>query len=278
VKGVLIFIMLLFVPTSLYAIVKFPVTTCQLLKIGEFRESPEAALFVLIDQSFKTDNNLRVNTNSIIDKWLGYGKYVEVYSFSSAIPGRYLKRITGGRVDDNVREDEIENTLIRSVREDYQLYHNLQEKEARKAVNRALLEVYNGVDERIPYTDIFRSLTEVAEHVKNYKSNNKILLIVSDMLENSTIDSFYSSGGIKNINVENENMMIKKIGMVPDFGNNVTVYIIGLSYHDLGSRNQSGYYDPIKVKLLKEFWRQYFLSSGCKIGEIGSPMIMGILK
>jgi len=66
-------------------------------------------------------------------------------------------------------------------------------------------------------SDVLASLAEVSRLVKNSTTQKRIVLIVSDMLENSTISSFYANNNARRIDPAKEMNIASKEKMLGDF-------------------------------------------------------------
>jgi hypothetical protein len=146
---------------------------------------------------------------------------------------------------------------------------NGQLKFAKKKAKKALLTVLKGASKKMPYSDIIKSLTNISKDIITPSTaKEKVVLLVSDMLEHSSITSFYKQGLIKHINVKNEYAKINKSQYIANFSG-AKVYVIGA-----GILAKKGYRDAKTLKNLTDFWRHYFKSTDADLQEIGTPMLL----
>jgi len=130
-----------------------------------------------------------------------------------------------------------------------------------------------GANKKLPHSDIVKSLNDISEHIiKPSSARKKVVLIVSDMIEHSSITTFYSKGSIKKINTDSEMAKVKKSGYMADFDAS-SVYVIGA-----GMVGKNSYRDSKTLKSLTDFWTSYFNSSNAKLKAIGTPMLLEDLK
>ncbi len=253
--------------------VQFPKTTYEALGYAKEMPVPNAALFVVADESVGFDKNMINRANKMLYHWLQSGRYVEVIRFSSGVRGRYTEVVTAGRVDPEPQDDFI-NNLRRSELGRFQKLHRKQPILAKKQAQKALLSIIKTSNKSVPHSDIISNMKEVAVHIKNVQAQRKVLFVLSDMLENSSVTTFYSKGHVKNIDPVKVLNTTKELGMMADFGENVTVYILGLGYFWTGEGSgQEKYLDPIRSDKIAQFWKMYFESSHAGIGEIGKPLM-----
>ena len=269
--------LLLAIPGSLVA-TPFPKTSYEVLGNRNPASSPGAALFVLVDQSVNYDGALKAKAMELVRNWSAEGRAVEIYTFSSALPGRYTARITGGRFDDQPTEEYIDN-LKRSDRERFISLHSRQPLIARKAVMLSLQEAFAGSRNEIQHTDIVRTMKEMSDYIRSYPARTKSILLVSDMMENSSMASFYSRGRTRLIDPAREIQKVTARQMIGNFGGKVRVYILGLGFYgnDASPAKSERYLDADRINAIAAFWRSYFRNSGAYVVETGKPMMFGAI-
>lgn len=81
--------------------------------------------------------------------------------------------------------------------------------------------------EDIAKSDIFYALKDFASGIKDYEAKRKIVILASDMLENSAITSFYGKNAVRGIDSVKELAKVEKEGLITDFGE-TEVYVIGV--------------------------------------------------
>jgi hypothetical protein len=98
-------------------------------------------------------------------------------------------------------------------------------------------------------SDVFTSLREVSAIVKQSTAPRRIVLIVSDMLENSTISTFYENNRVRKIDSAKEMDVVEQNNAIGDFGG-ASVYVMGAGLLPETSQGKSkdkaslGYRDP----------------------------------
>ncbi len=272
--GLVICMFTLMFSTLSYAVeIQFPKTSYGVLGYAKEMPIPNAALFVVADESVGFDKNMINRANKMLYHWLQSGRYVEVIRFSSGVRGRYTEVVTAGRVDPEPKDDFI-NNLRRSELGKFQKLHRKQPLIAKKQAQKALLSIIKTSNKSVPHSDIISNMKEVAAHIKNVQAQRKVLFVLSDMLENSSVATFYSKGHVKSIDPIKTLQTTKELGMMADFGENVTVYVLGLGYFWTGEGSgQEKYLDPIRSDRIAQFWKLYFEAGHAKIGEIGKPLM-----
>lgn len=105
---------------------------------------------------------------------------------------------------------------------------------------------------KIPDTEIIASL-QIAERIfKSFSQTRKILVVFSDMIEDSRYYSF-NNENLSDERVKNIIRTEKASNRLPDLSN-VKVYIAGASHQDIKKYNQ-----------IKDFWFEYFKSCNAKL-------------
>lgn len=227
-------------------------------------------LFIIIDQTTELDKSMKKYIYSNMLSFLKAGEKVSIATFSSNTNGKYTEVLYSGKLDNElINKYDISKKVLRK----YEGCAKAQYKYAKNKSTKALISAIKGIDKDIPKSDIFKSLNDLSKHlVVASKSKNKIVLLVSDMMEFSTITSFYTKGTLKNINTEKEMSAVKSSGYLSDF-DNAKVYVVGAG---LGSKNS--YRDPLILKSFKAFWVEYFKESNADLIEIGLPMLLENVK
>ncbi|WP_424945942.1 hypothetical protein [Candidatus Spongiihabitans sp.] len=256
-------------PPSIADNIPFPKTSYEVIgKADALPEQPVAALFVLMDETTKLNQHAKAHraVQEMTANWMVSGRAVQVIRFSAYVPGREAEIVTGGRLDPEPSDDFIDG-MKRSERGKFNKLHKQQVYAAKKQTTAAIRHVFKQYSTSIPKSEILFNMHRLAEHIRKYKAERKVILLVSDMLENSSVTSFYVAGRIRKINPQAELTKVQRKKLIGDFGGNVTVHIIGLGY---GAKE---YLDSDRLTELKLFWQQYFEMSNAKVVEMGAPLL-----
>jgi len=258
--------------------IPFPRTSYEAIGKASELKIPEASLFIVADESVGFDKNMIMRANEMMVEWLEPGRSIEVIRFSSGVKGRYTEVVTSGRLDPEASDDFV-NDLKRSELGKFQKFHRQQLRMAKIQAQKALLSIIQTSNKAVPYSDIISNMKHVSPHIKQFKAKRKVVLVISDMFENSSVTTFYSKGHIKNINPNREMKKVAESGMQADFGENVTVYVLGLGYFWSGEGSgKEKYLDPKRASKVSEFWKQYFEAGHAQVGEIGMPLLYGSMQ
>jgi len=238
------------------------------LKISNPNTSVEKELFILVDQTTVLDKKLMIYTYKNMTKFIKNGYAVTIASFSSNANGKYTDVAYSGRLE-NLLPDSAKHDIAKKVLRKYQGCMNGQYKYAKKKATKALVRTLKGANKELPHSDILKSLNDIAKHViKPSSANQKVVLLVSDMIEHSSITTFYAKGNLKKIDTEKELTKVKKSEHMANFSG-ARVYVIGA-----GMIGKNSYRDAKTLGLLTNFWKSYFSETNAQLKAIGTPMLL----
>lgn len=240
-------------------------------------KSVMSELFVMVDQTTLLDENLKKQIMVNVDPHIIHGNSFVIGEFSSYAQGRYLNIVSSGRLEQPISEDKRYEISVRLLKNfDSCLASQLQF--GRKKSAEGLKMVVSGSSSDIAKSDVISSLKEISDRVKKSTADRKIVLIVSDMLENSSISSFYSSKTVREIDPEKEMANVEKHNLFGDFGD-AEVYVIGAGLLPEDSKKKNGSYRPHQVmKPLEGFWQEWFKKSNAKLIEFGQPALLNPIE
>jgi len=251
--------------------------SCYNSKIFETTHISNSELFVIIDQTTLLDNQLKQQLADQIRPFLSFGNSISVTVFSSYNQGKYTRVVANGRIEhklpDAVRADTSKPLLAK-----FDECQNNQPLYANQLVGAALRYAFEGASSNLAKSDIFSSLKEISSIVRTSQSKNKIVLLSSDMLENSSITSFYQNQSVRLIDPEKELNTVGKHDLFADFAG-ARFYVIGtgLIPEDIRS-NMNQYRDPKTLAALSTFWTQYFAKSNAQLVELGKPALLNPIR
>ncbi len=232
----------------------------------------EKELFILVDQTTQLDKKLMIYTYKNMMKFIKNGYAVTIASFSSNANGKYTDVAYSGKLE-NLLPESAKHEIAKKKLRKYQGCMNGQYKYAKKKATKALVTTLKGANKKLPHSDILKSLDDIAEHIiKPSKAKEKVVLLVSDMMEHSSITSFYFKGSLKRIDTKSEMAKLQKSGYTADF-DGAKVYVIGA-----GMVGKNSYRDSKTLKALTSFWETYFAASNARLQAIGTPMLLEDVK
>jgi len=238
------------------------------LHINNQNDTVEKELFILVDQTTILDKKLMIYTYKNMMHFIKNGYAVTIASFSSNANGKYTDVAYSGKLE-NLLSKEVKHNISKKVLRKYQGCMNGQYKYAKKKATKALVRTLKGANKKLPHSDILKSLDDIAKHIiAASTAQEKVVLLVSDMVEHSSITSFYTNGSLKKINVEKELEKVKSSGHITNFSGS-RVYVIGA-----GMVGKHSYRDSKTLGYLTDFWKAYFQATNANLKAIGTPMLL----
>jgi len=235
--------------------------------------APAREIFVLVDQTTLFDEKLQ---NSVFENtwgYLGQDSSYTVVSFSAFSQGRYTEVVSSGIIEPPFPVKERDSTSVRLLNSFDECMKG-QEAWAKKRAVEAVKKTFVAASRDLAKSDILAALKDVSALVKSSPAKDKVLFVVSDMLENSTISSFYAgSTRVRAIEPAKELAAAEKAGMFGDFGG-ARVFVLGAGLIGPAGDSKSSYRDPKTMNALRQFWTQYFEKSGARLEQFGQPALL----
>jgi len=246
------------------------------LRSDQGRPDPQKTYFIMVDQTIKLDAPLRKNLSNQVRHIIKPGIAYKIIAFSSYLRGgHYFNLVAKGMFEPDL-PDYKRNDISKPLLQRFDHCRKIQMRRNVKQITRALKKILNEASGDLPRTDILSSLKNVSDIIRQ-TPGSKVLLLVSDMLENSAVTSFYYHGRIRRIDPDRELKKIKKQNMVAHLhGTDVYVLGGGLVFSRKGARTT--YVDPITLKRLESFWRSYFETAGAQVKGFGRPMLISPME
>ena len=142
-------------------------------------------------------------------------------------------------------------------------------------MGKALRSAFDNTSSDIAKSDVVASIKAISAMVQQSPTQNKVVLIVSDMLENSSVANFYADQGraVRKIDSIKEMRTIEENQMLADFGG-ARVYVIGAGLLAADGQKSKTYRDPKTMQALAGFWASYMQKSKAQLVEFGQPALL----
>jgi hypothetical protein len=241
-------------------------------------KTPDTELIVLIDQTVILDESLKRSLYDNALRQIAPGSTFIVLKFSAFSQGRYMDVLTQGTLEPLLPQGARDLIGVRTLAK---LDTCLQRQDAygRKLVGDAIKNATDGSSATLARSDIMGALRETSRIAATSNAKRKIVLVVSDMLENSAVSSFYAHNNVRNVDPQRELRKAIDAGMIGNFGG-ANVYVLGAGLMgDSGTAfsataGSSSYRSPIAMEALHKFWEAYFSKSNAKLIEFGAPALL----
>ena len=253
------------------------VPTCYNEKIPVKTTVPDTEIFLVIDQTTLFDVRLEQSIADNIRSFLKAGNAFSVTQFSAFTQGHYTDVMVSGKLDPELPK-ALRDDVSKPVLTKFDQCMALQPRLAGQLVGSAMKAAFGGSSSDIAKSDIFASLKDISSKVRRSQSPHKVVLLASDMLENSSITSFYASQAVRQINADKELKLVADNQLYGDFGG-ARVYVIGAGLLAEDAKHPTGIYRSTQtMQALARFWAGYFQKSKAELVEFGQPALLNALQ
>ena len=234
-------------------------------------------IFVIIDQTTLLNDDLKQSVANQIRPFLTAGNGFSVLVFSAFTQGKYTQLLTSGQLDHPMPAEQ-RNDVSKPRLAKFDHCMAQQSAQAMHAVGAALRTSFEGTSGDIAKSDVLASLKDISGKVKQSHASEKVVLMVSDMLENSSVSSFYDNQGVRKIDPVHELKLVSSNQLFGDFGG-ARLYVLGAGLLGIDDKkNKAQYRDPKTMSALASFWKSYFDQSKALLVEFGQPALLNQIK
>lgn len=238
--------------------------------------SVERAIFVLIDQTTLLNDSLRRSVMSNVGRFMQPGTSFTVSTFSSFAQGRFMEITAAGDLEPAL-EDDVRNGVKVKRLADFNACMRGQRRYALQFEADALTRAMDGVSATLLHSDVQASISALSDVVRASTAKDRVVLIVSDMLENSSVSNFYAQQNVRKVDVLKEMALSKASGMIGDF-DGARVYVMGAGLVPEPAKGKGIYRDPRTMNALRAFWVAYFKASNADLAGFGQPALLTAVK
>ncbi|MFO6424083.1 hypothetical protein [Motilimonas sp. KMU-193] len=232
------------------------------------RQQQSRELVVAIDATFAPDVPLKKQVHEKVHRFIKPGDSVNVVSFSAYVGNNYTQVLFSGRLDNDIAErDQISKKALKK----FDSCMQKQRAFVKKSLDQAIKSSFKPDGVEVPKTELITNLSQViAPMLASSSAQSKRLLLVSDMVENSTATSFYSKNQLRVIEPKQELAKVESAGLTANFSQS-DIYIIGAGWLPTESK---GFRGSDVMLPLKEFWQLYFNASQAQLKGFGQPALI----
>lgn len=248
-------------------------------KLAVSAPPPSHAFFIVLDETVVLDDGLKRSLWELVKPKLAPGTALSIYRFSAFSQGKYLDIVAAGVLEaaiDGKLRDDISVPKLKNFDACIKGQGAYGVELARGAIGKVLA----GSSFGLAKSDIEGSMFALAKVVKASTAPSRTVLLVSDMLENSTVSSFYQNNGVRKIDPAAEIKKVEAEKLFGDFGG-ASVYVMGaglISLDPKTSKPQSQYRDTKTMQALQQFWSDYFARSNAVLQAFGAPALLTAIK
>lgn len=252
------------------------IPSCYNKKIQLPNKTTETEIFLIIDQTTLFNTSLQQSVANNVRLFLKPNHAFSVTQFSAFTQGHYTDVLVSGKLQPVINEemrDDISKPLLSKLDQCLAMQSSLSMKQVGKAMRSA----FSGSSSTLTNSDILASLKDISSKVRQSKSDNKVVFVASDMLEHSSLTSFYSKQSVRLINASKELKIATDNDMLADF-DGAKVYIIGAGLLAEDSKQPKGIYrSPQTMQSLAKFWKDWFKVSNGELIEFGQPALLSTI-
>lgn len=253
------------------------VPSCYAASHYDFKSAPYTRMvYILVDQTVALDPELQHEAVVNATHLLGPNTKFVIAQFSAFSENRYLDVINTGVVEGPMTHDQRNNVPVSSLRN----FDSCMQGQARYSIGmvaKAMKSAMKDATDTLAQSDIMMALKSVAPAVAQDTAKQKIVFVVTDGLENSSVSSFYLHHGVRLIDPAKELAKAKSNSMLGNFGG-ASVYMMGVGVMPpatTGTKSErEGYRDPKTLIKLDAFWKDYFNASHANLVEVGNPALV----
>ncbi|MDA8416726.1 MAG: hypothetical protein M0Z78_06635 [Betaproteobacteria bacterium] len=264
-------------PVPAFAGLVNDVPSCYDANHYRFASRPYTKLaYILVDQTVALDPGLQKEAIDNATHLMGPGTKFVVAEFSAFSQQHYLDVINTGIIESPMTQDEHDNVPVHSLAS-FDVCMKGQAGFSLGMIRKDMAAIMSSASDTLAKSDIMMALKSISETVAKDSAKQKVVFVVTDGLENSSVTSFYAHDGVRLIDPETEIGKARANNMMGNFGG-ARVYIIGAGVMPpakVGTQaERDGYRDPKTIDRLHRFWKGYFDQSNAKLVEFGEPALV----
>lgn len=244
------------------------------VELGIDAPKPKRAVFVLVDQTTGLDEGLRGTVAEKLEALLGAGTAFSIATFSARNKGRYATVAAKGELQAPPSEEQRPDLSVPGLqRLDGCLARQAKELKRRAASN--LDEATDLQASTFSHSEILASLKQLSEAVRSSDAKEKLVIVVSDLLEHSPATSFYSKQELRRIDSVAELEKAKEADLIGDFGG-ARIAVVGAGL--LSADGPDAIRDTEALAALRSFWERWIEESNATLAGYGEPDLVKPLR
>jgi hypothetical protein len=250
---------------------------------GKLEIKPAAAqraFFIVLDETVILDDALKRSLWDLVKPVVAPGTEVSIYRFSAYSQGKYLDVVAAGVLEAPIPAGVRDSVSVPKLK-NFDACMTGQAQYGLTLTRNAIGKVLADSSFDLAKSDIDGSLFALSKVVRESKAPVRTVLLVSDMLENSTVSSFYQNKGVRKVDPAAELKKVEAAKLFGDFGG-ASVYVMGAGLIQApagGAKAQPAQYrDTRTMNSLQQFWSGYFERSNAKLEAFGTPALLTVIK
>lgn len=237
--------------------------------------APTRAIFVFVDQTTGLDDRLRETVRHNFEHLLVPGTAFTVSTFSAFSQGHYVTAVASGAVEAPVPDADRSSLPVRRL----QNFDSCLAGERSYVLNQAdgaIGRAMSGSSQSFSNSEIMASLSQLSQAVRASPATEKIVIVVSDLLEHSTTTTFYRNRDLRTIVPAEELAKAEESRLFGDFGG-AHVAVVGAGLLSPEARSDA-VRNARALAALHDFWEQWLRRSHGELTAYGQPDLVTAIQ
>lgn len=257
------------------------VPSCYAANHYKFTSTPYTKLaYILVDQTVMLNAELKQEALDNASRLMGPGTKFIIAEFSAFSQDRYLSVLNTGIIESPMTANQRANVAVHTL-DGFDTCMKGQAGYSVRMVSKAVTTAMSGATDTLAQSDIMMALKTISDVVAQDAAKEKVVFVITDGLENSSITSFYSKNGVRLIDPKQEVGKAVDNHLVGNFGG-ASIYVLGAGVmpppKDGTKAERAGYRDPKTLDRLSSFWKAYFEQSNAKLVGFGMPALVAPVR
>lgn len=227
-------------------------------------------VLVIIDQTVGFPGDVRQQVINIVDGLAQPGTLLVLGSFSTYSPQTFARPFSSFLFEAGIPADQVRQVNRRARDALGQCLGQMRDR-GRRQLRTALDQQFHAARPSIGQSDIMNSIQQFGNHIRAARTRDRIMIIVSDMLENSSVTTFYANRALRRIDPQAELRKAETSRLFAQLGG-ARVYVIGMGA--FSGQQGAAPRNIDAMQRLERFWAAYLRRSGASLVVIGQPLLL----
>lgn len=226
-------------------------------------------LVVAVDETTAISDDLKKEALKHVLRFAQAGDRIVLYRFSAYTKDSHMVLVFAGDLESTVpqeRRSSVGMTSLKKLDTCLAKQHSFFNTKIAQGMGVS----FGKEDKQIARSDIMLSLKQIGDSLSHEQVDDKVLFLVSDMLENSDVTSFYHNNTVKQIDPHAEMEKAKNGNLMASL-DGVKTYVMGAGF--IQSEAKYGYRSSKQIQALQSFWDSYFKAGRATLQSFGAPIL-----
>jgi len=226
-------------------------------------------LVVVVDETTQLTDDLKREALAHVLRFVQPGDKVRLFRFSAYLPDSHMSLEFAGALQAGLSQSARDDTGANTLKKLDQCLAK-QQKYFQMQFAKKMGASFGDASKQIVKSEIVYSLKQIGQGWQASTAGDKVMFLVSDMLENSDYTSFYQNNQIRQIDTAKEMAKVTAASLQASLqGVRVYVQAAGLVPNSV----KHGYRSGKIMQSLEGFWSTYFQASGATLQAFGTPAL-----